>query len=162
ANEREWQRTIENLQAMVFSATGRPNRQAIIEQWLQEILLQPCRQSWESANFISATTKLLEQGFSTQSIATLLGTSRKTLHKSFREHTLKTPGAYQQIYRFRQALRLRQQQRKGSLTGLAYDSGYYDQSHMVRDFRRLSGLTPRGLLTELLDVGDGNVFWLPE
>lgn len=29
-----------------------------------------------------------------------------------------------------------------SLTALAAEAGYYDQSHMIRDFRRMSGYTP--------------------
>ncbi|WUG29167.1 helix-turn-helix domain-containing protein [Streptomyces sp. NBC_00459] len=35
-----------------------------------------------------------------------------------------------------------------SLADLASRAGYYDQSHMYRDFRTLSGRTPR----ELLDI----------
>ena len=30
-----------------------------------------------------------------------------------------------------------------SLTELAYDCGYYDQSHMINDFKLLTGMSPR-------------------
>lgn len=29
-----------------------------------------------------------------------------------------------------------------NLTGYAYDSGYYDQAHLIREFKHISGLTP--------------------
>jgi len=35
-----------------------------------------------------------------------------------------------------------------SLVRLSLDSGYYDQSHMIRDFKEFSGTHPRGYLTE--------------
>lgn len=157
-----WQRMISNLQAEVFCATDLSQRQRIIERWLREVLLAGGEELGRTVVFIATTTKLLEQGLSIQAIAPLLGTSRKTLHKTFREYTLSTPGAYQKIHRFRNAMRLRQEEQEESLTSLAYASGYYDQSHMVRDFRRLSGLSPRRLLKELRYVGEGDVFWLPE
>jgi methylphosphotriester-DNA--protein-cysteine methyltransferase len=28
------------------------------------------------------------------------------------------------------------------LTGYAYDSGYYDQAHLIREFKLITGLTP--------------------
>ena len=30
-----------------------------------------------------------------------------------------------------------------SLTTLAYDCGYYDQSHMINEFKMMSGMTPK-------------------
>lgn len=30
-----------------------------------------------------------------------------------------------------------------SLTELAYESAYYDQSHFISDFRKMTGLTPK-------------------
>ena len=32
------------------------------------------------------------------------------------------------------------------LTQLAHDTGYFDQSHLIREFRAFTGLTPRGFL----------------
>jgi len=158
-NETNWYRMIGQLQAEVFGTTGITQRQQLVEHWLKEVLLGS--EMDETMAQVGASVKLLEQGMPAQHIASLLGTSRKTLHKTFRKHTLKTPGAFRRIHRFREALRVRQKQSEVNLTGVAYASGYYDQSHMVRDFRRLSGLAPKELLTTLLSVDEENVFWLP-
>jgi AraC-like DNA-binding protein len=45
--------------------------------------------------------------------------------------------------RFQNALFERSQNARMSLTSLAYACGYYDQSHMVHDFKVLTGMTPK-------------------
>ena len=40
-----------------------------------------------------------------------------------------------------------------ALADVAYDSGYFDQAHMNRDFRELGGTTPRAFRSSLLDSG---------
>ena len=35
-----------------------------------------------------------------------------------------------------------------SLTELAYDNGYFDQSHFIHDFRSMTGLTPKQFFNE--------------
>ncbi|HEV8539016.1 MAG TPA: AraC family transcriptional regulator, partial [Bacteroidota bacterium] len=35
-----------------------------------------------------------------------------------------------------------------NLTGVAYDCGYYDQSHFIREFKDFAGITPTKYLSE--------------
>jgi AraC-like DNA-binding protein len=35
------------------------------------------------------------------------------------------------------------------LAGLAIDCGYYDQAHMIRDFRELAGTSPARFMRQL-------------
>lgn len=53
-----------------------------------------------------------------------------------------TPKFYSRVRRLNSALRELAGARKVNWAGLAGDSGYYDQSHMIRDFRLLTGLSP--------------------
>jgi len=41
-----------------------------------------------------------------------------------------------------------------SLTSLAHYCGYYDQSHMIREFRALSGFTPSEYFSEGVPYSD--------
>ena len=69
-----------------------------------------------------------------------LGVDRKRLHAAFDEHVGLPPKTVARIFRFQRAI---------SLVGgapwpvIAAECGYYDQSHLIRDFRQFAGMTPR-------------------
>ncbi|MBL8220056.1 MAG: AraC family transcriptional regulator [Bryobacterales bacterium] len=52
------------------------------------------------------------------------------------------PKQMARVLRFRHALRLLRDAKRGDLAGLALDCGYYDQSHFIREFRLLAGESP--------------------
>ena len=68
--------------------------------------------------------------------------SIRTLDRDFMRRTGLTPGEFLQITRYhlaRQAIR----NGTGSLSDIAMETGYADQAHMTREFRRMAGQTPR-------------------
>ena len=92
-------------------------------------------------------------------IAARCNTSRQHLRKHFELHLGKTPSAFRKIERFRQALK----QHAGSnesLTSLSYDLLFYDQSHLIKDFKSLTGLSPKAFFGKLLTHDSGNVNWI--
>jgi AraC-like DNA-binding protein len=50
----------------------------------------------------------------------------------------------------------------GLLTGIAHGSNYYDQSHMLKDFKALTNLTPTSFFKSLSTVHDKTIFWKME
>jgi transcriptional regulator GlxA family with amidase domain len=81
-------------------------------------------------------------------LADQLGWSARRLHRRFFAACGYGPKMLQRILRLQRAIRLA---RAGThpamgLAGLAREAGFADQAHMTRDFRALTGLTPRGLL----------------
>jgi AraC-like DNA-binding protein len=52
------------------------------------------------------------------------------------------PKKLQRILRFQQALNQLNSSSASSLTAIAYDSGYSDQSHFIREFRAFTGFAP--------------------
>jgi AraC-like DNA-binding protein len=69
-----------------------------------------------------------------------LGWSRKHLVEKFREHVGLPPKTVARIMRFNHALGLLRTCKRWA--DVAHSAGYYDQAHMIRDFREFSGLTP--------------------
>jgi len=67
--------------------------------------------------------------------------SSRYLGKLFLQYTGVTPKLYDKIRRFQQSLRLITEN-QSSLTSIAYDCGYFDQSHFIRDFKHFAGITP--------------------
>lgn len=64
----------------------------------------------------------------------------------FRESVGLGPKRCARILRFNRALRLIDSGAPLSGAGVAYDCGYNDQSHLIRDFREFSGHTPTALV----------------
>jgi AraC-like DNA-binding protein len=74
------------------------------------------------------------------------GFSRKHLASLFLRQIGLTPKALGRVQRFRGALALLQRSTRMPWTELALQSGYFDQSHLVREFRAMSGLAPSDFL----------------
>lgn len=68
--------------------------------------------------------------------------SRKQFERIFQEHVGSSPGQFLKTIRFQQAVHEKSKNKELSLTELSYLSGYFDQSHMNADFRKLAGMTP--------------------
>ncbi|MEO7457895.1 MAG: helix-turn-helix domain-containing protein [Gemmatimonadaceae bacterium] len=87
-----------------------------------------------------------------------LGISRKHLAVTFARHMGISPKRYANIRRFLWTLDRLRESTDVSWTTLAADAGYSDQSHLVRDFRRIGAASP----TEYLRRFDPDVTALLE
>jgi AraC-like DNA-binding protein len=90
-----------------------------------------------------------------------LGASRRHLSALFTEQVGLGPKTAARLLRFeRVCCRMRENPR--GWTEIAYDCGYYDQSHMNREFREFAGIAPTDFLARQLPeqgtVGDGITF----
>lgn len=68
--------------------------------------------------------------------------SRTTLNNRFLDHIGISPKELSRIYRFNFLLRTGIKKRNRSLPELAHTCGYYDQSHLNREFKMMTGMTP--------------------
>ena len=82
-----------------------------------------------------------------------LGWSRKRLIARFREEVGVSPKSLARILRFERAAALLAQRHPPGLAELAYDCGFYDQSHLTNEFRRIAGVTPAAYASR-----DGDTF----
>ncbi|MGH9369421.1 MAG: DUF6597 domain-containing transcriptional factor [Thermoanaerobaculia bacterium] len=88
-----------------------------------------------------------------------LGISRRHLERSFRRETGMTAMQLGRVIRFQSVFR--ELSRGGTdWVGVALGCGYYDQPHLIRDFRELAGQAPGAFLRE--DGAFGKVFLSPE
>ncbi len=68
--------------------------------------------------------------------------SRKQYERSFKEFIGTTPRQFLRTIRFQNALQEKKNHHELSLADLAFQCGYYDQSHLTNEFRLFSGKTP--------------------
>ncbi|MBT2218657.1 helix-turn-helix domain-containing protein [Virgibacillus dakarensis] len=60
----------------------------------------------------------------------------------FKEEVGLTPKQFTRIQRFQNVLRLIKGEKQVDWTDIAFNCGYYDQAHFIRDFQSFSGLSP--------------------
>lgn len=72
--------------------------------------------------------------------------SRRTFERRFRELSGLSPKIYANVIRFQSAFD-ELTARNSTLTEIAYQCGYYDQSHFTNDFTRFSGFNPKSFTT---------------
>ena len=61
-----------------------------------------------------------------------------------------SPKFFTRIIRFSRAYRLKVRQPRATWTTISHQCGYYDQMHLIRDFREFAGTTPKLIGREIL------------
>jgi AraC-like DNA-binding protein len=107
-----------------------------VDSWIRSI--EPDRRT-------AAAIELLQSN-SVQRVATQLGLSARQLQRDIVANVGLTPKTLQRVMRMQRFLD--HAGRRGELAAASADAGYADQSHLTREVRALSGLTPARLLAE--------------
>ncbi len=74
-------------------------------------------------------------------LAELVGLTRFSLSKQFRQRVGISPYRYVSLVRIRHAKSMMEQGQRPS--EIASEVGFFDQSHLARHFKRICGMTPR-------------------
>jgi AraC-like DNA-binding protein len=91
-----------------------------------------------------------------ETVAAELGCSRRHLVAGFREQVGVSPKLLARILRFQRAVGFVDEAQRG-WAEIAAACGYYDQAHMVRDFRQFAGASPGEFARRRLPDGGGVV-----
>ena len=86
---------------------------------------------------------------SVNAVAADLGVSERHLRRIFWETLGVSPKAFARLTRFRHAVSLAAADARVTWAAIAAAAGYYDQAHLIAEFRTISGKTPRAFLGEL-------------
>lgn len=92
-------------------------------------------------DFISTQLKL--ENFSISGLQNKYQLSERQIQRKFKTTIGITPMTYLRIIRFGKALKLLNNTNYKNLSDIAYNLGYSDQSHFIRDFKEFSGYTPK-------------------
>ena len=91
-------------------------------------------------------------GFRCARWAAALDIGERRLQQLFHEHVGLSPRAWRRLARLHACLRALRVQRAPAWAELALDGGFYDQSHLVNEFRALCGITPTEFLVQRVSV----------
>jgi AraC-like DNA-binding protein len=138
-----------DLEEKMNEATGFQQRVSIVEAFLSGLL----KNDFDCFKFrrISHIAGLIRQtrgNINVSQMASEACLCRKQFERIFAGHIGTSPKQYLKIIRFQSAIFQKQQNSNLTMTELSYESGYFDQSHFINDFKTLSGLTPKQYFAE--------------
>lgn len=129
------------LRARLLELSDATSRLALTEEWL----LDKCVSGRQIHPLVAwATHRLVESGgrLRTAQLAHDAGCSRKHIAGLFRDRVGLAPKTLARVHRFQNALARISDRGEVDWSELANDCGYYDQAHLIHDFRQFAGLTP--------------------
>lgn len=145
----------DRLEDALFEALSFEERVAITERFLAGLLSgQP--DTYEVKR-ISSSLQLIRGSKGTIPVDRLSDAaclSRKQFERIFLNFIGTSPKQFLKTIRFQGSLHLKHHNPAISLTELAYNCGYYDQAHMINDYKSLSGITPGQYFKECEPVSD--------
>lgn len=137
-------RDLEEQLYYILTLEGKINQ---IELFLWQLLIRKTNYSWDR---VSHNIQLINQcngQISAEQLASAACLSRKQHDRVFQHMVGLSPKQFLKVVRFQYSLYAHQQHPTESLTELACRCGYYDQSHMISDYKELSGITPKQYFT---------------
>ncbi|MEO6286857.1 MAG: helix-turn-helix domain-containing protein [Dyadobacter sp.] len=88
----------------------------------------------------------IPENWNTSYLQTRFGMSERQLERQFKSKIGVSPKTFLRITRFEKALDIIKSPTFSSLTEVAYQLNYSDQSHFIREFKSFSGYTPQQFL----------------
>lgn len=93
-------------------------------------------------------------------IANELGFNLKTFQRYFNKHIGCSPIEYRRICRFRNSLTSKfNNSELKNFTDITYEEGYFDQSYLIKEFRKLTGHNPKEFFKATSKVDGDKIIW---
>ena len=141
-----------------LSVTGPDARVETATAWVRERI---GRAGVSVDDAVAAAAERIERSggdVDVEELAASSGLGRRTLERRFAEIVGISPALLANVFRFRRVFDLIEHDSSRPWTDAALAGGYFDQSHLIRDFRRFVGCTPTefaasrpGLASALVD-----------
>jgi AraC-like DNA-binding protein len=140
------------LEEKIYHAPDYPTRAKLVSEFIQRRLAQ----SKEANSPLFPSIRQILSSSSSLSIPTLANESylsRRHFERKFIHYTGYSPKQFQRIARFNTVIKGFERP-AASLTEMAHQCGYYDQSHFIHDFRLFSGYSPKAFFTHQNQAAD--------
>lgn len=133
-----WGPSAAELRERLCGAATPAERFSLLEQALLARLCRPP----EHHGAVPVALGAFERNERVRDVAGLVGLSQRRFIQVFAAEVGLTPKLYGRVRRFQRARSLVGQAAAPSWARIAVDCGYFDQSHLIRDFLAFSGLSP--------------------
>lgn len=146
-------KALKELEDQILNTDDTDECISLIEQYLLKNLYTEKNHNY---NRIAETIKLINNNHQTMinNLAEKACLSYKQFNRIFEQYVGTGPKEFSRIVRFQRALYIMQTNPHISLTDLTYKCGYYDQSHLIREFRSFSGYSPSEYISVCMPYSD--------
>ncbi len=134
------------LEEDVIAASENESRFKLIEIFLLSKIT-------ESKTIDAITKSCVEVIFQSQGqigvveLADKMNINRRNMERKFTSLIGISPKQLARVARLQATLKMLEQKKFTNLTSLAYENGYYDQAHFIKDFKEFTGLSPKSFFS---------------
>jgi AraC-like DNA-binding protein len=125
-----------------LAAATPATRFQVLEHELERRLAANRMASGTAAVHTVARLETWGPGGSIRALASDLGMSQRQLLRIFTDRVGLGPKGIHRVLRFQRLIRMLEAGGRPSWSRLAVGCGYFDQAHLIRDFRTFTGITP--------------------
>lgn len=144
------------LHSQLLTGTTSADKFMVAEQWLLQRFSAEQTPPVELVSFIEALQA--EPFVKISSLIEEYPTSHKHLLSQCKQFIGLTPKALQRILRFNTILAKIQQKQSINWAEVAYECGYSDQPHFIREFQKFSGMKPEEFIGKAFQTLEPNFF----
>ncbi len=130
--------SLEELAGALMDVSSHEDKQLIVEQVLKKCTYYCEGNSSRALSFMANHHGNIQ----VQQLADHIGIHTRSLERLFKAEIGLPPKKIARMMRLRKVMLHIYQQDYSTLSDLAYQCGYSDQSHMIRDFKSMTGLLP--------------------
>jgi AraC-like DNA-binding protein len=135
---------VKDIQEQLLHASTDQEKVAILERFLLHTYIGDDNMLLEAVvNTINHESRQIR----ISELARMFGSTERRIHRLFAKYIGIPPKEYASLIRFRSLMKTFNAKR-GDILGMALDSGYFDQSHFIKDFRSFTGMTPSVFMNE--------------
>lgn len=141
-----WSSSAIRLRERLCEASTASERFCLLQEALTSNLFRPMEHHYAVSTALEAFGRNPNRPVS--EITKDVGLSQRRFIQIFRSEVGMTPKLFSRVQRFQRARTLIEQKKTSDWTDIAIESGYFDQSHMIREFHEFSGISPAAYLRQ--------------
>lgn len=142
-----WNKEIHDIREAILSTPMIEQKFRILESYFSE---KGKRKSEPNLLIKYAVDQLMQspEVWTIDKLTQKVGVTQKHLISLFKKYVGLTPKQFARICKFQKVIQLVEKQQQIEWTPIAYECGYYDQAHFIKEFKAFSGLNPSRYLVQ--------------
>jgi len=146
-----WGKSGKQLELAILKENDNEKRVGILQEFL-ESKINLSKANDKTIDYCVEAVMQSNGSIAIDKLTTELNISKRQLERKFQAAIGLNLKMFSRITRFNYALQLIEKKEFNGFTKVAYDGGFYDQAHFIKDFKDLTGLNPKQYFSENLEM----------